>query len=76
MSNDDCIEEGRTDVPCQGDVEWRSVNGTGAWPRCDTHWNMRLERYSNSIERYADSDVSPRWFDPAHAGERWNEDDY
>jgi len=34
----------------------------------------RLERYENSIERYADSDVAPSWFDPSYAGERWNED--
>jgi hypothetical protein len=34
-----------------------------------------LDRRENSIERWADSDVPPPWFDPTFAGERW-EDDY
>ena len=35
---------------------------------------LLLDRYENSIERYADSDVPPDWFDPAAAGERWDDD--
>jgi hypothetical protein len=35
---------------------------------------MRLERYEDSMEKYARSDVAPSWFDPADAGERWDDD--
>ena len=61
---------------CEGPVEmWYSggVNGR-SWPRCRFHGERRLERFENSIERYADSDVAPDWFDPANAGERWDDD--
>lgn len=45
------------------------------WPRCDFHQDRRQERYERSdLERYANSDVPPSWFDPAAAGEHWDED--
>ena len=69
-----CLDEGSS-TPCEGIVEYSSLDGLRFWPRCDTHFNIRLERYEDSIERYASSDVAPSWFDPADAGERW-EDDY
>lgn len=40
-------------------------------PRCDKHWEIRLDSYENSLERFADSDVEPDWFDPSYAGETW-----
>ena len=69
-----CLSEGSS-TPCEGVVEYRSLDGLKFWPRCDLHFDIRLEDYENSIEKYANSDVAPSWFDPADAGERW-EDDY
>lgn len=65
------------DHDCSGPVEdWWSGGMNGrTWPRCTFHGERRLESYETSMERYADSDVAPDWFDPAYAGGRW-EDDY
>ena len=62
---------------CSGPVAYHAVPSRDAISaaRCDRHWARRLENFENSIERYADSDVPPAWFDPTVAGERWNEDD-
>lgn len=61
---------------CVGPVEYHAVGSSlKAWPRCDFHAEQREDQYENSLERYADSDIAPDWFDPADAGERW-EDDY
>lgn len=72
----ECLDA-RDDDPCAGPVEYHSVDPgrQKAWPRCEKHWSKRLERRENSMEKYADSDVAPDWFDPSYAGERWNEDD-
>lgn len=60
---------------CEGPVEFHTVGSSlRAFPRCTKHYGERLDRYENSLERYADSDVPPDWFDPAAAGERWDDD--
>jgi hypothetical protein len=70
---EECLEYG---TDCLGDVDLHWVGtSTKAWPRCQFHAARRQQRYEDSIERYADSDVPPDWFDPSVAGERWNEDD-
>lgn len=58
---------------CQGPVEYHSIRPglDRAWPRCEKHWFDRLDARENSMERYADSDVVPGWFDPTYAGEEW-----
>lgn len=62
---------------CEGTVEYRSVDGRGsAPPRCDFHFERRLQQRENSSEMYAYSDVPPPGFDPSYAGERFHEDDY
>lgn len=66
---DDC-----GDGTCFGPVGYHAVPGGNAFPRCDHHFAGRLDRYENSLERYADSDVAPSWFDPSYCGERWDED--
>lgn len=67
-----CLEYGED---CRGAVEFHVVGASmNAWPRCEYHAELRLERYENSIEKYADSDVPPDWFDPSFAGERWDDD--
>lgn len=63
------------DGKCEGPVGWHSVGASlKACPRCDFHAEQRWERYENSIEKYADSDVEPDWFDATIAGERWSDD--
>ena len=60
---------------CQGTVDYHTTGSSmRAWPRCVWHQAKREDQYDNSMERYADSPVAPSWFDPADAGERWNDD--
>ena len=64
-----CLNENEE---CQGPVEWWSTgDAIKTWPRCTFHGEKREEQYWNSMERYANSDVAPAWFDPADAGETW-----
>jgi hypothetical protein len=72
LTHDDCINH---DGTCEGDVEYHSLGMGNAFPRCELHWEKRLESYENSeLERYANSDVPPSWFDPDAIGERWEDD--
>ena len=59
---------------CKGAVEYRMpLSGTGtAFPRCDKHWEDRLEVQRGIDERYPVH--APSDFDPAYAGESWDED--
>lgn len=67
---DECLEYGDD---CEGPVDLYTVGrATRAFPRCRRHIERRWESYENSIERYADSDVPPAWFDPSYAGESWD----
>lgn len=58
---------------CEGPVRYHSIDPgrAKAWPRCDKHWGERLDSLETSMERYANSDVVPGWFDPGYAGESW-----
>jgi len=70
-----CIDEAK-ETECRGPVEYRpSLTGTGtAIERCDGHWGERL-RFEDELRRvYPDSPNPPDWFDPADAGERWDDD--
>lgn len=70
-----CLED-HGEQTCRGPVEYHTIGSSlQAWPRCRLHFEQRLQRYEESeLERYADSDVAPDWFDPADAGERWDDD--
>ena len=67
-----CLDYGED---CHGDVEYRlPLSGTGrAFPRCDAHWERRLDEQERISARYGGS-VAPVDFDPTYAGERWEED--
>jgi hypothetical protein len=68
---------GCIDAPgCEGAVEPReALSATGrSFPRCDRHWNDRLNKQVEIDARYPDSPVPPPGFDPAYAGERWDDD--
>lgn len=61
---------------CYGIVgyHWNGDPAGKTWPRCEQHQRAREEARENSVEKYANSDVAPSWFDPADAGERWDDD--
>jgi hypothetical protein len=61
---------------CSGAVEYRMpLSSTGrAFPRCDHHWERRLDVQQQIVQRYG-SPAPPPDFDPLDAGESWNEDD-
>jgi len=59
---------------CEGETEYRMpLSGTGrAFPRCEAHWEARLEQQAQINQRYPT--MAPSDFDPAYAGERWDDD--
>ena len=61
---------------CEGNILYRdALSGTGAmFPRCDYHWDLRLQTQERIDRDYPDTSVAPAWFDPAAAGESWNEE--
>lgn len=61
---------------CSGPVEYRMpLSGTGrSFPRCNRHWQERLDREQELRERYPEH--APRDWSPLDAGEAWGEDDY
>lgn len=72
MSNLECI---RSSEECSGKVEFRfppDRDDFNAFPLCKFHWNKRLDEAEKNLELL--SDIPPDWFDPAYAGERWDED--
>ena len=71
---DDCLDKGKPDSPCKGDVEYRMpLSGTGrAFPRCGKHWQERLDVQDGINARYGGV-CPPSDFDPAYAGEQWDE---
>lgn len=68
----ECID-GYDGFYCKGAVEYRSLPwGGGSFPRCDVHYNARLEREFDLRDRYPDD--APADFDPYYAGESWDDD--
>lgn len=67
-----CLDFGDS---CSGLVEYRMpLSGTGrAFPRCDAHWERRLDEQDKINAKYGGV-CAPADFDPAYAGERWEED--
>ena len=64
---------------CRGDVQYRlnsdrALTDGKPFPRCEAHFERRERSARETIEAGYLSDTVPRWFDPAFAGERWEED--
>lgn len=61
---------------CRGPVEYRfALSATGrSFPRCGRHWRQRVKVQEGIDRRYPDSPFPPSGFDPAYAGERWDDD--
>lgn len=73
MEEAECLEAHKGN--CEGPVEFHATPGrVKAFPRCDKHWDERMEAFRGSIEEEALSPSPPDWFDPSAAGERWDED--
>ena len=71
----ECINAGLT-AECRGPVELRMpLSGTGKpFPRCDFHWDQRLQLEAELNERYPVQ--PPSDWSPLDAGEAWSEEDY
>lgn len=72
----ECLDAGMGKGGCSGPVEYRmplSASGK-SFPRCAMHWAERLAEHEQHVTVYPDSPIAPSWFDPAAAGERWDED--
>jgi hypothetical protein len=76
----ECLEDHTGE--CSGKIEYRpSLTGTGLnIPRCDFHWQKRLDLEDEINEKYApNSDVPPSWFHDVGGGmneygERWDDE--
>ena len=70
----ECLDD-YGDGECSGPVEYRmSVSPSGrSFPRCDRHWGKRLVEQQKINRDYPDSPIPPAGFDPAYAGERWDD---
>jgi hypothetical protein len=70
----ECLDENTLLGACKGPIEYReSLSGTGiSYPRCDFHWDMRLDLQDQINDRYPYH--QPADFDPTYAGERWDDD--
>lgn len=66
-----CLNEG---PDCKGTVEYRMpLSGTGkSFPRCDKHWDDRLDQEQGLRERYPEH--PPSDWSPLDAGESWDEE--
>jgi hypothetical protein len=63
---------------CSGEVAYHpSIAGTGTMiPRCEVHYSLLLDWHDEYSREMPDSPNAPSWFDPADAGEVWDENDY
>lgn len=71
LTDDACVDSPQEN--CRGSVGYRCVPNGAPVARCVRHFDERLARYDDSLERYADSDVAPSWFDHTACGERWDD---
>lgn len=73
MERIECLDD-YGEGTCSGEVEFRTpLSGTGkSFPRCDKHWEERVVEEGEIRRRYPT--LPPSDFDPAYAGERWDED--
>lgn len=70
----ECLDSHFEPSDCSGEVEYRMpLSGTGvSFPRCDGHWVARLVVQDGINLRYPAH--APADFDPAYAGEHWDEE--
>lgn len=68
-----CLDD-HGDGTCRGEVAFHSLDPgvTKAFPRCEFHWDKRLDQHAENMRRYPVHE--PADFDPMFAGERWDDD--
>ena len=61
---------------CRGAVALRWPGyGAKRYPRCERHGQARVDRERDNVAKYApDGPAAPADFDPAIAGERWDDE--
>ena len=71
-----CLDRHASHTDCVGEVQYRDAlsNSGISYPRCEHHWRERLTTQAIIDSQYPDQDMPPDWFDPADAGEQWDED--
>jgi hypothetical protein len=60
---------------CGGSVEWRTTpdrQDLKSFPRCYVHFDLRMAQVARNLE--LTSPIAAPWFDPAAAGESWDEE--
>lgn len=68
-----CLDQPRSD--CRGPVEYRVTpdrRDGKAFPRCEHHFDLRLDEVERNLELMSPTPAA--WFDPAYAGESWDEE--
>jgi len=60
---------------CKGEVtQWLRPSDWTSWPKCETHLDEAQAEFERIEATYGvTSDVAPAWFDPADAGESFDE---
>jgi hypothetical protein len=59
---------------CEGAVEYRTTpdrQDLKSFPRCEAHFTRRMASVQRNLELM--SPIPAPWFDPADAGESWDE---
>lgn len=70
-----CLSSYETSENCRGELSTRrSAGGTCDIVRCEAHWEERDDLEDRLRRDYPDSPNPPSWFDPANAGECWDDD--
>jgi len=73
MDTVECLDGYMDD--CEGPVEYHCnpySDSFRAWPRCDKHYAVYVDRMQGIAQRYPVN--APSDFDPLYAGERWEDD--
>lgn len=70
----ECLDNNHSHDPCRGTIEYRmALSATGvSFPRCDPHWDKRLDQQEETDRRYPM--LAPSDWSPLDAGEHWDED--
>lgn len=75
LDGDECAEFHHGD--CAGVVDYCYAPSGSTMPRCVYHNDKRWREYEadkTSVARYANSDLTPDWFDESAIGEHWDAD--
>lgn len=74
MAKEECLRASHDGANCSGEVTGRQAS-TCVIMECDFHMRESNQRNRETDLKYGvNSDVPPAWFDPAYAGESWDED--